>query len=104
MLFSLELYTRASSFGYYDKPFYHYVIKSNSITRDNNISKKERILNNSILVYSKYYDYLEKWGMTEYKPEFDRRYIKEIKACLEQMIVSDNYNHIKKICPFIDGT
>lgn len=103
MLFSLELYTIASSFGYYDKPFYHYVIKSNSITRDNNIEKKERILNNSILVYSKYYDYLKKWDMVEFKSEFEKRYIKEIKSCLDQMIISDNYSHFKKICKSINS-
>lgn len=98
MLFSLNLYTKTNSFGYYDKPFYHYVIKSNSITRDNSIEKKVKILNDSITVYSKYYTYINLWGMPEYKPFFDKRYKKEIKSCLDQIIKNDNYKHYKEIC------
>ena len=98
LLFCLELYSRAISFGYNSNCFYHYVIKNNSITREINVDKKVKILMDSICVYSKYYEYLDRWHMQEYKTMFDRRYKNEINSCLNQIIICGKYSQYKKIC------
>lgn len=84
-LTNLQLFTNINNVMLYNEPLYFYVSNPKSITKSRKVQKLFRNMSESILVYSKLYDYVKIWGMQDIVSEerIKNRILKEVKSFIK---------------------
>lgn len=113
-LINLEFYTNVDQMLLVDNAFYHYRYNPNSTTENKDKNKVIKNIDELVFVYSKLFEYLNKWGMDSYDnkvlvaykilstTETSMHHLfytdlsnKELQNVIEKIISADVFMHIR---------